>query len=52
MIVVVELTQKRNLNRNLSSVLPLNRNSCFVSLVIIAEEEAEEAEEKTQFLRK
>ena len=51
MIVEAKLTQKRNLNRNLSSVLPLNRDSCFVSLVIIAEEVAEEAEEKTQFLQ-
>jgi hypothetical protein len=30
----------------LSSALPLNRDSCFVSLVIIAEEVAEEAEDK------
>ena len=33
----------------LSSVLPLNRNNWFISWVIIAEEVAEEAEEKHDF---
>ncbi len=36
----------------LSSVLPVNRNNLFISWVIIAEEMAEEAEEKHGFCEK